>query len=192
MLERQYGYSVTAVANDVVGGAGRGGIRRIKEWLANGGTVIGIEAGVEFLADAKVGLLATAREQLAVEQKVEPVKPDAGGLVPGKLLGSEAEFLQAMNSRKGSVGCCAGVFTPLKLNAGTNAAYFAGADQLPASGYLWEESRKQFAFKPLVMVQREGRGHVIGFTSDPNFRGYMDGMNVFSLNKVFRGVAHSR
>jgi len=42
------------------------------------------------------------------------------------------------------------------------------------------------------MVQREGRGHVIGFTNDPNFRGYMDGLNVFFLNAVFRGVAHSR
>ena len=49
-----------------------------------------------------------------------------------------------------------------------------------------------FAYKPLVMVQREGRGHVIGFTQDPNFRGYMDGLNVLFLNAVFRGVAHSR
>jgi hypothetical protein len=242
MLERQYGYPVTAVRMTSLAGAdlskfdvlilpdaagdygaalGAGAIRRIKEWVANGGTVIGIEAGVEFLADAKVGLLATAREQLAVEKKVEPVKPDASGQVPGKVLGSEAEFLQAISPEKDQLDVVQGilavaktdpdhwltagvaptvtallqgrtVFTPLKLNAGTNAAYFAGADQLVASGYLWEESRKQFAYKPLVMVQREGRGHVIGFTNDPNFRGYMDGLNVFFLNAVFRGVAHSR
>ncbi len=225
MLERQYGYPVTAVRMTSLAGADLSKfdvlILPIKEWVANGGTVIGIEAGVEFLADAKVGLLATAREQMAVEKKVEPVKPDAGGQVPGKVLGSEADFLQAIAPEKDRLDTVQGVlavaktdpdhwltagvaptvtallqgqtvFSPLKLNAGTNVAYFAGAEQMLASGYLWEESRKQYAFKPLVMVQREGRGHVIGFTNDPNFRGYMDGLNVFFLNAVFRGVAHSR
>ncbi|MFN9754472.1 MAG: hypothetical protein ACK55L_03630 [bacterium] len=200
---------------------GAGAIRRLKEWVGSGGTVIGIEAGVEFLADAKVGLLATAREQLAVEKKVEAAKPDAGGQGPGKVLGSEADYLQAIAPEKEQLDTVQGilavaktdpdhwltagvqptvtallqgrtVFSPLKMNAGTNVAYFAGADQLLASGYLWDESRKQFAYKPLVMVQREGRGHVIGFTQDPNFRGYMDGLNVLFLNAVFRGVAHSR
>jgi hypothetical protein len=137
------------------------------------------------------------------------------------VLGSEADYLQAIAPEKEQLDTVQGilavaktdpdhwltagvqptvtallqgrtVFSPLKMNAGTNVAYFAGADQLLASGYLWEESRKQFAYKPLVMVQREGRGHVIGFTQDPNFRGYMDGLNVLFLNAVFRGVAHSR
>jgi hypothetical protein len=168
-----------------------------------------------------VGLLATAPEQLAVEKKVDPVKPDASGQVPGKVLSSEAEFLQAiapaqdrLDTVQGILGVAktdpdhwmtAGVapaitalvggrtvFTPLNLNAGTNAAYFAGPEQLVASGYMWYENQKQFAFKPFVMVQPEGRGHVIGFTQDPNFRGYMDGLNVLFLNAVFRGVAHSR
>jgi len=242
MLERQYGYPVTAVrmaslatadlskfdvlilpdaTGDYGAALGAGAIRRLKEWVGSGGTVIGMEAGVEFLADAKVGLLATAREQLAVEKKVEAVKPDAGGQVPGKVLGSEADYLQAIAPEKEQLDTVQGilavaktdpdhwltagvqptvtallqgrtVFSPLKMNAGTNVAYFAGADQLLASGYLWDESRKQFAYKPLVMVQREGRGHVIGFTQDPNFRGYMDGLNVLFLNAVFRGVAHSR
>ena len=242
MLERQYGYPVTAVrvasmaladfskfdvlilpdaTGDYVTAFGAAAIRRLKEWVASGGTVIGIEAGVEFLADARVGLLATAREALAVEKKVEPVKPDTGGRVPGKLLTGEADFLKAIEPENDQLDAVQGilgvaktdpdhwltagvpatvtalvqgrtVFSPLKLNAGTNVAYFEGAEKLVASGYMWEESRKQMAYKPLVMVQREGRGHVIGFTNDPNFRGYMDGMNIFFLNAVFRGVAHSR
>ena len=242
MLERQYGYPVTAVrvasmaladfskfdvlilpdaTGDYAAALGSGAIRRLKEWVANGGTVIGIEAGVEFLADARVGLLATAREAIAVEKKVDPAKPDAGGRVPGKVLAAESDFLKAIEPENDQLDAVQGilgiaktdpdhwltagvrptvtalvqgrtVFSPLKLNAGTNVAYFEGADKLVASGYMWEESRKQMAYKPLVMVQREGRGHVIGFTNDPNFRGYLDGMNIFFLNAVFRGVAHSR
>jgi hypothetical protein len=61
-----------------------------------------------------------------------------------------------------------------------------------ASGYLWEENRKQLAYKPLVIVQEHGRGLVVGFTADPNFRAFTDGMNVLFLNAVFRGPARAR
>jgi hypothetical protein len=48
------------------------------------------------------------------------------------------------------------------------------------------------AYKPLVISQPSGRGVVIAFTADPNFRGMLDGMNVLFLNAVFRGPAHAR
>ena len=84
------------------------------------------------------------------------------------------------------------IFTPIKLDKGVNVALFLGPDQLFSSGYLWEETRKQLAYKPLAVVQREGRGSVIGFTVDPNFRAYTDGLNVLFLNAIFRGPAHAR
>jgi zinc carboxypeptidase len=84
------------------------------------------------------------------------------------------------------------IFTPIKLDKGFNAVYFAGPDQLLASGFMWEPNRKQMAYKPFVVVQPSGRGNVIGFTEDPNFRGYMDGLNLLFLNAVFRGAAHGR
>ena len=83
------------------------------------------------------------------------------------------------------------IFTPLKVDRGVNAVVYAGAADVMASGYSWEEFRKQLAFKPFVLVQRDGRGNEIGFTSDPNYRDYMDGLNVLFLNAVFRGAAHS-
>ena len=60
------------------------------------------------------------------------------------------------------------VFTPLKIDKGTNAAVMPGQQDELASGYLWEENRKLLAHKPLVVIQREGWGWVIGFTADPN------------------------
>ena len=83
------------------------------------------------------------------------------------------------------------IYTPIKLDKGVNAVVFAGAGQVMASGYSWEEFRQQLAFKPFLVVQRDGRGHEIAFTADPNFRGYMDGLNLLFLNAVFRGAAHS-
>jgi hypothetical protein len=84
------------------------------------------------------------------------------------------------------------IFTPIRLDKGVNVAYFAEEKELLASGYLWEENRKQLAFKPLVVAQRQGRGYVIGFTADPTFRAFQDGLNILLLNAVFRGPAHAQ
>ncbi|MCW5979830.1 MAG: peptidase M14 [Bryobacteraceae bacterium] len=84
------------------------------------------------------------------------------------------------------------IFTPIKLDKGVNAATFLGPSELLAGGYLWEENRRQLAYKPFVIVQRSGRGVVIGFTADPNFRAYMDGLNALFLNAVFRSQPRVR
>ncbi|MCZ6659399.1 MAG: M14 family metallopeptidase [Gammaproteobacteria bacterium] len=83
------------------------------------------------------------------------------------------------------------VFAPLKLDKGVNVVSFAGQANLVAGGYLWEDARKQWARKPVVLVQAVKRGLVIGFAADPSFRGYMDGLDVLVANAVFRGAAHA-
>lgn len=83
------------------------------------------------------------------------------------------------------------IYTPLKIDRGLNAAVFSGPGDVLASGYLWDEFRKQIAYKPLAVIQRDGRGFVIGFSADPNFRAYMDGLNVLFFNAVFRGPGHA-
>jgi hypothetical protein len=141
--------------------------------------------------------------------------------VPGKLLASEEDYRKAIQAETelpdpapgaivrartdsdhwlaagvaptvSAVFEGAAIFAPAKLDKGVNVALFLGPDQLFASGYLWEESRKQLAYKPLVVAQGEGRGFIVGFTADPNFRAYLDGMNVLFLNAIFRGPAHAR
>lgn len=83
------------------------------------------------------------------------------------------------------------IYTPAKLDEGTNVARFKGPDELLAGGYLWEENRRQLAFKPFAVVEPEGRGYVVGFTADPTLRGFMDGLNVLLANAIFRGAAHA-
>jgi hypothetical protein len=84
------------------------------------------------------------------------------------------------------------VYTPITIDNGINVARFQGADDLLASGYIWEENRKQLAYKPFVVAQPTGRGIVIGFTQDPNVRAYLDGLNVIFMNAIFRASAHAR
>jgi hypothetical protein len=84
------------------------------------------------------------------------------------------------------------IYSPLKIDRGINAAVFVGPNELLQSGYMWEENKKQMAYKPLVAVAREGRGWVVAFTQDPNYRAYLDGMNILFLNAVLRGPGMTR
>ena len=79
-----------------------------------------------------------------------------------------------------------------EIDRGVNAAVYAGPGDLLQSGYMWEENKKQLSYKPLVVVGREGRGLVVAFTADPNYRAYMDGLNILFLNAVLRGPGVAR
>jgi hypothetical protein len=153
------------------GGGGRGG----GSGPRGAGTLIASDADYEKairaateLPDSAPGAIARAR-----------IRPDFW------LTNGVAESVNAMVEGRA-------IYTPVKSDKGVNAVYFDAPDKLLASGYLWSENRKQLAYKPLVVTSTSGRGVVVGFTEDPNFRAMLDGMNVLFLNAVFRGPAHAR
>ena len=84
------------------------------------------------------------------------------------------------------------VYTPIRMDKGVNVARFGAADELLKSGYIWDENRRQLAYKPFAVAQKSDRGYVVGFTQDPNVRAYLDGLNVIFMNAIFRGAAHAR
>jgi hypothetical protein len=261
VLERQFGYPVTAVRTQQLTGSelsqfqvlilpepgggegsyadvlGAAGIARLKQWVADGGTIIGIGSAVQFLADARMGLLPIQQENRVPETPAATTPPATGGggrggpAVPaapdapparpaGKAYARDTDFDKAIQpdtelptSLRGALVRChvdkeqwiaagvpetvyamvsgSSIYTPIKIDRGVNAATFSGPDDVLASGYMWEEYRKQLAYKPFVVVARSGRGVVIGFTADPNYRAAIDGLNILFLNAVFRGPAHA-
>lgn len=81
------------------------------------------------------------------------------------------------------------VFSPLKRDRGTNVAVYFPEDQLQVSGFAWDGSMAQLANKAFLMHQSHGRGNVVAFAEDPNFRAYMHGLDLLFLNAVFFGPA---
>nr|WP_298926339.1 M14 family zinc carboxypeptidase [uncultured Erythrobacter sp.] len=117
--------------------------------------------------------------------------PDA---LPGALLNTVADkdhFLSA-GYDKGAVVLAEGsqIFTPLDRGTGTNVMRFAAADDLIASGYVWDENRRQMAFKPYLMAQPSGQGMTIAFAHDPTTRAFLDGLDLMLANAVI--IAPSR
>jgi hypothetical protein len=82
------------------------------------------------------------------------------------------------------------IFTPLKLDKGTNVGLYMPEDKLVLSGFIFEDSKKQLPNKAYLMHQPHASGHVVAFAEDPNTRAFCDGTNLLLMNAIFFGPAH--
>jgi hypothetical protein len=82
------------------------------------------------------------------------------------------------------------IYTLLKLDKGTNVAIYLPEDKMLVSGFMWEDARKQLPNKAYLMHSPSGRGHIIAFAEDPNYRVFMEGLNLMVMNAVFLGPGH--
>jgi hypothetical protein len=132
-------------------------------------------------------------EPFDLEKAIQPERerPDA---VPGALLrvtldpehwlsaGTDGEIHAIVESRR--------VFTPLKLDKGTNVGVYARKDEVVASGLVWDDVRDLLAQKAFLMHQPTGEGHVVAFAEDPNYRGYAETTELLFMNAVLLGPAY--
>ncbi len=198
---------------------GKSGAENLSHWVERGGVLITLGGATRYAADA--GLLETKLEDAVRDGTSNRKEGKEAGYATGTLIDSGQDLLVAMKSDRSRPDYVSGVlanievdqehwltagvhhsvvslvagqdiFVPIKLNAGKNVAWFKGADELLASGYLYDENRQQLAYKPFLIHQPTGRGMVVSFTQDPALRGHFDGLNVLLMNTIFRGAAHAR
>ncbi|XQW85443.1 M14 family zinc carboxypeptidase [Thalassotalea piscium] len=138
------------------------------------------------------GQLFTSKADLVAASENAKEKPDFVAGVLANIEVDQEHWLTA-GVHKNLVAIAYGndIYTPIKLASGKNLAWFSSADKVLASGYLWEENKKQLAYKPYLIHQPIGKGMVIGFTQEPTTRAYLDGLNIMLLNSIFRASAHA-
>jgi len=243
VIERQFGYPVTPIRVDrlrnadlrhyqvlilpLMGGGGYqsalgdAGVENLKNWVEQGGVLIGLGNATRFLSDPDVELLSIRRERAVVDVEAPEDEEEEEATVEGSYLTSHDEYEDRVVALEDSPDAVAGVlvradvhpehwlsagvapvlnvlvrgtdiYTPIRINDGVNVARFQGPDELLASGYIWDENRRQLAYKPFVVQESRGAGEVIVFTQDPTVRAYLDGLNVILMNAIFRGSAHAR
>lgn len=204
---------------DPAGELGEAGLRAIREFVRKGGVLVAIGESLEAFSSGDTPLLAVKREaalgrepdssgddakaslaeavEIANDAEYREAIKDQQALpdtLPGALLNAVADpdhFLSA-GYDDGAVVLATGtqIFTPLDRANGINVLRFAAPGNLIASGYVWEENRRQLAYKPYLMAQPQGRGLVIGFAHDPSTRAYLEGLDLMIANAVL--VAPSR
>ena len=77
--------------------------------------------------------------------------------------------------------------TPRDVRAGEVVLRLAPADRLRLSGYLWPEVPARLAESPVLWTESVGRGRVIAFAGDPNFRDLFRSHLPLFANALFLG-----
>lgn len=197
---------------------GDAGQRALRSFVQRGGVLVAVGDSLETFSSGDNPLLAVKREAalgrdpgeaggekgdlakaVAITNDAayrEAIKDQAAlpDTLPGALLnvvGEPDHFLSA-GYDNGAVVLATGtrIFTPLGRDKGVNAVRFAAPGSLIASGYVWDENRRQMAYKPYLMAQPTGRGLVIGFAHDPSTRAFLEGLDLMIANAVL--IAPSR
>ncbi len=197
---------------------GEGGQRAVRTFVQRGGVLVAVGDSLDSFTAGDNPLLAVKREA-ALGRDPEAKGDDKAPLAEGQAIASDAEYREAIKDQAalpdtlpgallnvvgepdnflsagyddGAVVLASGsqIFTPLDRAKGINVLRFAGPANLIASGYVWDENRKQLAYKPYLMAQPLGRGLVIGFAHDPSTRGYLEGLDLMIANAVL--IAPSR
>lgn len=244
LIEQRYGYPVTTLRTEQLGGmnlsqfnvlilpeGSRNGYTqmlnptRLREWIANGGTLITLGEASAWLTEEKVGLLATKLEKRkkadarSADTKAEAkdskppaqpaTQPDATGKAVDQAIEPEDEFpsntpgaiARLSVNQEHWLGFGFGettntivesnrIFTPLRLDKGVNVARYLPADKMLLSGLMWEDAQAQLPGKAFLMYARIGRGNLVAFAEEPNYRAFLDGLNLMMMNAIFFGPGH--
>ena len=201
-------YDVIVFPSGNYGGVvGDGMLDRVRTWMRDGGTLITMAESSRWASRA--GLLATEAERRGgraegddppdpdtPEQPIEyldaisPEDESPEG-VPGAILRTvlDTEHWLAAGT-DGEIGVLvegSRVFSPITLDEGTNVGRYADLESLVLSGIVWDESRPQLANKAFLIHQPMGRGQVVAFAEDPNYRAYTEATQLLFMNAVLLG-----
>ena len=132
---------------------------------------------------------AAGARGFSYENAIKPSDEDPP-LVPGAILrvDLDAETVLGAGFPGGTVDVLVDssrVFTPLKLDRGTNVGVYAGADALVQAGFVLPVSREQLPHKAYLMLQECKRGKVVAFAEDPVSRGLTRSAMLLFANAVF-------
>lgn len=147
-------------------------VSRLREWVRDGGTIVAIKGASEALRAKDAELSKLEEAKAADEKKEEQEESESPVRVPGAAFRTEMSdrsYLTFGLSEPPAVlieGSLA--FAPLKKKV-ANVVRIAEKDPL-VSGVAWPESLERLAGAPYLTVEREGRGKIVTFADDPNFR----------------------
>jgi hypothetical protein len=235
VLERRFGQAVTVFRTDTLRrvdlrdydvlvlaagnyseALGEDGVKRLKDWVRAGGTVVTIGEASRWATRDKVGLLETRTELRGGKPDVEPpadekkpaeepkkpfdleqaIQPDreppdpTPGAIVRVVLDMEHWMSAGFDGEIQAIVEGQRIFTPIKLDKGRNVGVYAAKDRLIAAGFTWDNPKEQLPQKAFLLHQPMGQGHIIAFAEDPNYRAIPDATMLLFINAVLLGPAH--
>lgn len=205
-------YSVVVFPDDGAGGndyaaaVDSSTVEMLRTWIRGGGVFVGLGGGAFFAAADEVGLASVRKAppdeededaslsgedktsedtDRRLETEAERARRKRLDVLPGTIFRIEVDPQQPVGYGY------TGQARVLKINdntlelgpPGTNPAWFTASPKV--SGYATPEAVHKLAGSPFVVDEPLGRGHVVLYVEDPNFRLFWYGLTKLFLNSLF-------
>jgi hypothetical protein len=188
---------------------GSGMVERLQGWMRDGGTLITMAGSSQWAAGDSVSLLNTTSERRggrpAGEDPPEDDTPDqpidfldaiaptdeapqdTPGAILRVILDRDHWLSSGTDGEIGAVVQGTRIFSPIRLDEGTNVGRYGDEEGLVLGGVVWDEAEPQLANKAYLIHQSVGRGQLIAFAEDPNYRAYAEATELLFINAVLLG-----
>ncbi|MGQ0715540.1 MAG: M14 metallopeptidase family protein [Gemmatimonadaceae bacterium] len=171
---------------------GDGGRDRLTAWVRSGGTLITLEASSAWITTERVGLsrLTLRRDSVRADSSAGAPLPTG---VPGAIVRVVADTLSPLLAGVVEREFPAYIFSdrifnfPRDVRAGESVLRYAPESRLRIAGYMWPEVPARLGDSPFLWTESVGRGRIISFAVDPNFRDMWRGLLPLFANAVMLG-----
>ncbi|MBR9989513.1 MAG: hypothetical protein KFH98_07145 [Gemmatimonadetes bacterium] len=183
---------VPSVSAGAMNGAlGESGRERVAQWVRAGGLLITIDAATEWLASESLDLARLRVLRDTVREGGDGFQVSVA--VPGAFVNAVGDTLSPIMAGVRPRDLPVLLFSsralvaPENVRPGEVVVRLAPEPGLRVAGYLWPEAPGRVAETPYIWTERVGRGRVIGFAGEPNFRDLWRGLLPLFANAVFMG-----
>lgn len=190
------GYNVLIMPSAQAGALDRalgdGGRAALAAWVREGGVLVTLEGSTGWLAQesTKLARIRVRRDSTRADSTGGAPLPAP---LPGVLARATVDTLSPLLA--GVTEPVIPVFAngdriltvPKDLAAGEAVIRFAPKERVRLAGYFWPEVPERIAGSPWLWTERVGRGRVIAFAHDPNYRDLFRGLFPIFGNAVLLG-----
>ena len=202
LFEREFGLSFTRVSagdpgnlqdyNVIVMPSGNYGsvlrddrLDAFKDWIRSGGTVVAVSGASAWLRGAGISEVKLLNGQPDPEDEDRRIRPRR---TPGAIVRVDLNPLSFLSyGVPESVAVLVRSSTICRVfedRPARNVGVYAPREDLRLSGFIWPQTERYLAGGGWLFLESYGRGKVISFVEDPNFRASYDGLNKLFLNAV--------
>jgi hypothetical protein len=181
--------SASAAIDNTLGESGR---NRLGEWVRAGGVLITLDGSTAWLANERTGITRLRARRDTTRADNEPGAPLPAG-VPGAIVRTHADSLSFLTIGVADRDIPVLIFSdriyraPRDVRYGETVLRYAPENRLRLGGYMWPEVPGRLAGSPYLWTERVGRGRVIAFAGDPNFRAMWRGLTPIFANAALLG-----
>ncbi|MEQ8469590.1 MAG: M14 family zinc carboxypeptidase [Marinoscillum sp.] len=172
------------------------GKENLKKWISNGGVVITWKSGGKWLSDNEIAPVAYVKDKpdtSGYKRYVDLDQNRGAQYIGGSIFEVKVDLghplTYGLENDRMPVFRNHSLFMEKAKNQYANPLVYTSSPLL--SGYVSEERLEQIRNTPAVTVSQVGRGRVINFADNPNFRAFWYGTNKLFLNALFFGQSVS-